>query len=174
MIDIKELLFDAGGRITISVKPGISYIDLYDDSYAISCKEPIEFNVYNDDFIKLVITATGLVTVQLYCDRCLEEVKHDFNIDYRQEVRFESEGVLNQSDLQMVEYINDSILDTDKLITNELIVKWPTKILCKQDCKGICIKCGANLNIRECGCDRTTADPRMAVIQDIFKQSKEV
>ena len=45
---------------------------------------------------------------------------------------------------------------------------------CKEDCKGLCPVCGTNLNEKECGCDRTVADPRMAAIQDIFKNFKEV
>ncbi len=43
----------------------------------------------------------------------------------------------------------------------------------KDDCKGICPVCGQNLNEKECGCDTFVPDPRMAVIQDIFK-NKEV
>ena len=41
-------------------------------------------------------------------------------------------------------------------------------------CKGICRKCGKNLNEGACGCDDSVPDPRMSVIQDIFKQFKEV
>ena len=48
------------------------------------------------------------------------------------------------------------------------------KVLCKDNCKGICSRCGANLNKGDCGCDTWVPDPRMAAIQDIFKQFKEV
>ena len=44
----------------------------------------------------------------------------------------------------------------------------------KKISKGLCPVCGTNLNEKECGCDRTVADPRMAAIQDIFKNFKEV
>ena len=44
----------------------------------------------------------------------------------------------------------------------------------KDDCKGICSRCGANLNIQTCDCDTTGLDPRMAAIKDIFSKFKEV
>ena len=65
-------------------------------------------------------------------------------------------------------------LDLDILIFDEVVPKLPSRVLCKEDCKGLCPVCGTNLNEKECGCDRTVADPRMAAIQDIFKNFKEV
>ena len=47
-------------------------------------------------------------------------------------------------------------------------------VLRKDDCKGICSRCGANLNIQTCDCDTTGLDPRMAAIKDIFSKFKEV
>ena len=64
--------------------------------------------------------------------------------------------------------------DTNELAKSEILLHWPMKILCKDDCKGLCSKCGADLNYEECGCDRTVLDPRMAAIQDIFNKFKEV
>ena len=65
-------------------------------------------------------------------------------------------------------------LDVDRLIYDEILVNWPTKVLCKDDCKGICPVCGQNLNQQDCGCDRQVIDPRMAKFQDIFNEFKEV
>jgi uncharacterized protein len=77
------------------------------------------------------------------------------------------------NELDENDYIIGYDLDVDKLIYGEILVNWPMKILCKNDCKGICNRCGANLNLGECGCDRAELDPRMAVIRDIFNNSKQ-
>lgn len=78
-------------------------------------------------------------------------------------------------DLQeQLEYMNGCQLDADRLIYGELLYSWPTKVLCREDCRGICSNCGANLNEAECGCDRTAPDPRMAAFQDVFNKFKEV
>ncbi len=65
-------------------------------------------------------------------------------------------------------------LNVDELINNELLLNWPMKILCKEDCKGICKVCGKNLNDGACGCDDFVPDPRMAAIKDLFNANKEV
>lgn len=65
-------------------------------------------------------------------------------------------------------------LNVDELINDELLLNWPMKILCREDCKGICKVCGRNLNDGECGCDDFVPDPRMAAIKDLFNADKEV
>ena len=77
-------------------------------------------------------------------------------------------------DLDEQSYLSGYNLDADMLVCNELLLSLPMKVLCDEDCKGICNRCGANLNHETCDCDRSSLDPRMSVIQDIFKQFKEV
>ena len=59
-------------------------------------------------------------------------------------------------------------------VYNEILMRFPMKTLCREDCKGLCLKCGKNLNEGECGCDRASLDPRMSAIRDIFNNFKEV
>ena len=70
-------------------------------------------------------------------------------------------------------YIDGYTLDVDALVRDELFVHMPMKVLCRSDCKGICNRCGANLNHGTCGCDVTELDPRMAVIRDIFRNANQ-
>ena len=72
------------------------------------------------------------------------------------------------------DYIDGYNLDVDKLVFGEILISMPGKTLCKEDCKGICLICGANLNKGECGCDRNILDPRMSVFKDILNNFKEV
>ena len=102
------------------------------------------------------------------CSRCLEEVSYPVSMQVMKELDFSD---LDEEDSS---YIEDKYLDLDILIFDEVVPKLPSRVLCKEDCKGLCPVCGTNLNEKECGCDRTVADPRMAAIQDIFKNFKEV
>ena len=77
-------------------------------------------------------------------------------------------------DLNEISYIDGYDLDVDRMVNEEILLGFPMKVLCQEDCKGICKVCGANLNQGECGCDRTEPDPRMSVIRDIFNNVKEV
>ena len=106
------------------------------------------------------------------CDRCLTEVDVPIEVSFSKEVDMKQSAEGRIDDLDETDFINGYNLDTDKLVYGELLVNWPMKILCKPDCKGICRKCGKNLNDGPCGCDTVELDPRMAVIAEIFKNSK--
>ena len=65
-------------------------------------------------------------------------------------------------------------LDFVDIIEQTLDFKIPASVLCKEDCKGLCQGCGANLNIEACSCnesanDEEIIDPRFAKLKDIFK-----
>ena len=122
---------------------------------------------------KLHVTGETTIRLIIPCDRCLEDVENTFHITIDRSVNpnTESDGI---EDVDELSFIDGYMLDVDKLIMDEIVVALPTKVLCKEDCKGLCSKCGADLNYGECGCDRTVLDPRMAAIQDIFNKFKEV
>ena len=78
------------------------------------------------------------------------------------------------NDLDESSYLTGMNLDVDRLVYLEVLMSWPLKVLCREDCKGICSQCGKNLNDGPCGCVEEPKDPRMAAISDIFSKFKEV
>ena len=113
------------------------------------------------------------------CDRCLDDVEIAFPIELDIRVNPASlsdaasnipEGDSKLDDVDEFSFLDGCILDVDKLVSDEIVVALPTKVLCKEDCKGLCSVCGTNLNHGSCSCDRTVGDPRMAAIRDIFKE----
>ena len=62
----------------------------------------------------------------------------------------------------------NSSLDLERFIREGIILDLPQKLLCGADCKGLCFKCGRNLNQSECSCDRRDIDPRLAVLSEFF------
>ena len=114
--------------------------------------------------VKLVFGAT--------CDRCLADTKVELDLVIDRVLTTDGEdGEEGSEDLY---FLNGTVLDIEAFMYNEIIVNWPVKILCKDECKGVCPVCGQNLNEKECGCDTFVPDPRMAVIKDIFRADKEV
>jgi DUF177 domain-containing protein len=59
------------------------------------------------------------------------------------------------------------VIDLDPIVREQLLLAVPTYPVCKDDCKGLCPVCGANLNDRECGCDRHVPDPRWAGLKNV-------
>ena len=122
----------------------------------------------------LSIRAEGQVAVWIPCSRCLEPVLVSCPVDYDEEIDMKLSEEERIEALDESSFIQNKELDTDKLLHNEILINWPMRVLCKEDCKGICSRCGANLNQGSCDCDTADLDPRMAVISDIFKNFKEV
>ncbi len=136
--------------------------------------EPVRLHVVNTGKRTLVLDGTVSLSLIIPCSRCLEPVKVPFSLDL--ECVFD----MNQTDedraraLDEQPYLQGYNLDVDQLVQSELMLNLPMKVLCDEDCKGICNRCGVNLNHEICDCDRSSPDLRMSVIQDIFKQYKEV
>ena len=141
-------------------------------TFPIKEKEPLKLTVTNlgEDRLRLVGDTT--MSVVIPCDRCLEDVETPLclHIDKEVEIRpADQEGI---EELVETEFIFGYNLDVDDLVYSEILVNWPMKTLCKESCKGICRKCGANLNHGTCDCDTVELDPRMAAIRDIFNTVK--
>ena len=105
------------------------------------------------------------------CDRCLKEVIVDMELDLDADLNAPDTEV---QDEDFGQFMDGYKLDVDALIRNEIVINWPLKILCKEDCRGICPVCGQDLNEKDCGCDTFVPDPRMSVLKDIFAGNKEV
>lgn len=143
--------------------------------FPVQKSEPFELHLSNVENRRLLIQGETDVTIIIPCDRCLTEVPTDFHLAVDKDLLIE-DGALAESEdaLEHMEYLNGHLLDVDRLVYGELLLSWPMRTLCRADCRGICNKCGANLNLGDCGCDRTALDPRMAAFQDVFNKFKEV
>ena len=76
-------------------------------------------------------------------------------------------------DEEIETFSGDSIDLTSSVIRNILAVL-PMKVVCRDDCKGLCPVCGQNLNIKDCGCDTTYIDPRFESLRSLLKFDEEV
>ena len=94
--------------------------------------------------------------VDTRCARCLKPLKLNLNVDVNETVG--DEGV----------ELEGTILNVDNIVKNNIVVELPIRFLCKDDCKGICSQCGADLNITECNCTHEQIDERFAVLKKLL------
>lgn len=73
---------------------------------------------------------------------------------------------LRGDDLGLSYYASDEI-DLAPLIAEQVLLALPTRPLCRDDCRGLCGRCGINLNDDGCNCDDSGADPRMALFRTL-------
>ncbi|MCD7905534.1 MAG: DUF177 domain-containing protein [Clostridiales bacterium] len=64
-------------------------------------------------------------------------------------------------------------MDLEPLVYAELLLNFPMKNLCREDCKGLCIKCGHNLNEGDCGCDRFIGNPEFEKLKFLLNNNDE-
>lgn len=107
------------------------------------------------------------------CSRCLEEVEEV--IEYPIQGFLVKENVdEDQVEEYDVFYYNEEQYDFLDAIKNTLDFNLPQRVVCDENCKGLCPKCGANLNKETCSCtkevnDEEIIDPRFAKLKDLFK-----
>ena len=175
-LDISELYTLEGKEIVKKVNIDMEHFQSKAGKFPITKSEPFDLMLANEENKRLRIQGETDVTIAIPCDRCLEEVLTSLHLklDEHFPIQQNESGVTSEDEEAEYDYVDGFYLDVDRLIYGEILVNWPVKILCKQDCKGICMKCGINLNLQTCDCEKTELDPRMAAFQDVFNKFKEV
>ena len=93
--------------------------------------------------------------ITLECSRCLESLIFPVDVKINRTYDKHSEEI-----------------DVGDEIRQSLILNMPSKPLCKQDCAGLCSKCGKNLNTGSCNCSFEYTDPRWEKLKNIMKSKK--
>ena len=126
-----------------------------------------------------VNTATGGVylagrlatRLELTCDRCAStferDVESSFHVFFVRGTEDKREKGLDMADME-VNFIGDAEeVDTTEVLLAQVALEMPSKNLCRPDCKGLCPRCGADLNEGDCGCPREERiDPRLEKLKD--------
>ena len=112
--------------------------------------------------------------MEVACARCLEPVIHavsrDFDLLYRPlgVDRRGEEVSINQAETEISYYEGDGLLLED-VLREQVLLALPIRTVCKEDCKGLCAQCGANLNHGECNCAPKEEDSRWAALKELKK-----
>jgi uncharacterized protein len=124
---------------------------------------------------KVLIQARATVPLRGQCKRCLKPVTLDEPIDLiRSYAPAEqvSEASLDPETVDEEPYEGKEI-DLKPAVREQILLQIPGSPLCREDCKGLCPKCGKDMNEGECGCDRTVLDPRWAALKGLQLEKNE-
>jgi uncharacterized protein len=117
-------------------------------------------------FIKGKLSAT----IMSYCSRCLEDVSVPVGGDFvytlipaKAETREDVE--LTAEELE-ISYYQGDFIDLTSIICEQIILQIPIKTPCREECKGLCPRCGINLNNSSCNCHLAVVNNRMAVLKN--------
>jgi uncharacterized protein len=136
----------------------------------------VDFTLNHKDR-KLEIDGTVKTAVLYKCSRCLKEFARplaaEYNLFYLPQPkgnRADEEIALKYEEMEISFY--DGIrFDVDLMVLEQIELAMPMKFVCREDCRGLCYICGADLNERTCGCRKEEPDSRLAALLEFRKKS---
>ena len=101
----------------------------------------------------VVLDMTVKAVLEQTCDRCLKAFEREYVCDFSHTLVTSFSNSEDEEGYEDYVVCPDNSLDISELALTDLMLEMPSKILCKEDCKGLCPKCGKDLNEGSCGCE---------------------
>lgn len=114
----------------------------------------------------LLLRFEASTVLSLICDRCMKSFSREKTVRCEYMLSEDAEDQEND-DIVIIE--NDAV-DVGDLARTAFILGMDTKNLCREDCRGLCPRCGADLNQGSCGCQTRDVDPRLAVLAKLLEE----
>jgi len=120
----------------------------------------------------ILVRCTLLTDIELTCSRCAttfrQPLKIKFNEEFYPTLDVDSGAPMPQPEETSSFIIDEQhTLDLTEAIRQYFLLAVPMKPLCKKDCAGLCVTCGKNLNLGDCGCPDDDIDPRWSKLADL-------
>lgn len=162
LLDVKPILHTPGGRLDFQFDLDLSDVE-FSGRYPVSSPVSVSGEVRNAaDVLHLNLTAR--TTLDAVCDRCGREFSMEKEIPYHCMLA-ES---LENGESDEIELLEEGKADLGELARTAFILGMDTKTLCSEDCKGLCSRCGADLNLGPCSCKKEP-DPRLAALSRLLE-----
>jgi uncharacterized protein len=164
-VKVDEIDVENGSRL--SIKRPIA--DFFPEGEVAVSDRPVEVEVSLNRFGNdIYVTGVAKGSIRLQCGRCLADYRQALEVELNASFIDESDADAGEYDEEV--YVYDGVtVDLYPLAREQLLLALPLKPLCKEDCKGLCPKCGADLNEKDCGCRRGEVDKRFAVLARLKK-----
>lgn len=162
LLDVRPILRDPGKRLPFQFTMDLTDME-FSSRYPISRPVSVEGEIFSTaDVLHLDLTAR--TTLDAVCDRCGKEFLQEKEVPYSCLLASE----LQDEDNDEIVLLEEGRVDVYELARTAFILGMDTKTLCSEDCKGLCPRCGADLNLGPCSCKKET-DPRLAVLAKLLE-----
>ena len=165
LLGLSQIIDRPGASVSFSVSVDLSDL-CYGVSYPVS--EPVlaEGNVRNTAGV-LVMQGSIATTIHGICDRCAGSF--DREVTFPIDVVLVTELANEENEDEWVFPLEGDSADLDDIVRTVFVLNLDSKLLCKEDCKGLCPQCGKNLNDGPCNC-RKELDPRFAALKQLLEK----
>ena len=165
LLGLSKIIDCPGASVPFSVSVDLSDL-LYGESYPVS--EPVlaEGTVRNTAGV-LVMTGSLHTTIHGVCDRCASDF--DRFVEFPLDVVLVTELTNEENEDEWVFPLEGDSADLEDIVRTVFVLNLDSKLLCKEDCKGLCCRCGKNLNHEACNCQKEL-DPRFAALKQLLEK----
>ena len=165
-LDLRDIIHTPDAKKSFQLQVDLSDLDFYGDKPIV---QPVlaQGSVTNHAGA-LVLEGTARSVLDLACDRCGKAFSREKVVALDSLVAHELEDDENDE----IILLEGNELDLDDVVTTAFILAMDTKNLCSDDCKGLCAKCGVNLNEETCRC-KPEVDPRLAALAQLLDSEAE-
>lgn len=160
-MNLHELLLNPGSRLPFRCELSTDRLDF--PAVLAYTAAPVGEGFIVNNAGALTLRGTLSASLRCVCDRCAAEF--DREVSYPLDIPLASE--LQDEENPDYFLLDGDELDLEELLETVFILNMDTRFLCRDDCKGLCSRCGENLNEGPCGC-RTESDPRLAVLEQLL------
>ena len=162
LLDLKRLFASEGEVVDIDYTLAAAQSDLTG-----TVPDPVEIHLKGvaQNRAQIVEIRFGAhFTVNSVCDRCLEPLTRVFDYQFTHVL---TQEVIDGFEEDII--VDGDKLNLDRLALTDIQLEFPLKLLCCEDCKGLCPQCGANLNRESCNCDKDPIDPRLEALKELLQ-----
>ena len=160
----------ANGSYDFVFEGQVNEIDI-DEPYKGSYKTDVALSKFDN---QIILDAVTDIAARLICDRCNSEFDTVLKSNYRMIYLLGHLDDSNENDRNEIVFLHPDTdrIDLSKDIRDYALLAIPMKKLCSEDCKGLCPRCGKNLNEGPCDCKEETMDPRWEPLQKLKIKNK--
>lgn len=167
-INVFEIMRKKGEMLPFELSESMENTEGYPDVVDFLKPVKVEGTLTNSgDFI--VLEGKGTAELQLPCDRCLKSVNVKVNFNLKE--KFSNTGSNGKEEM---ETFSGESIDISEVVRRAILASMPMKVLCQEDCKGLCPICGKDLNEGDCGCDTSYINPKFESLLSLFQSDEEV
>ena len=164
LLDLKELFVSDGATKDVSYPLDMTEIEFGGGHPFCS---PVEVGAHVEN--RAGIVTIGIETDFVFrtnCDRCMAPIERRMHYSFSHKLIESLEEDYNDDYIEAP----DLSLDLDELVSSDILLELPSKFLCRGDCQGLCQKCGHNLNLGDCDCDKAEIDPRLEKLKELLNK----
>ena len=165
LLGLSKIIDCPGASVSFSASVDLSDLQ-YGESFPVT--EPVEASgmVRNTAGV-LVMNGSVHTTIHGVCDRCASDF--DAYVEFPIDVVLVTELSNEENEDEWVFPLEGDSADLEDIIRTVFVLNLDSKLLCKPDCKGLCCRCGKNLNDGPCNCQKEL-DPRFAALKQLLEK----